>query len=106
MGFEAHRLVLLYIDEQLPVQDEEELVGVVVLVPVELSLDDAEADHGVIDHRQRLVEPGLMLSRLPGDVDQREMPELDVELDVVVVTHFLSRPPVESNQQRAFVPRP
>jgi hypothetical protein len=39
--------------------DEEELVLVVVLVPVELALDDSEPHGCVVDGREGLVEKGL-----------------------------------------------
>jgi len=68
-------LVWLQIDRQLALDDEEELVLVVVLVPVEVALDDAQADHGVVDRDERLVEPRFVRRGLTWDVDQLEMAE-------------------------------
>jgi hypothetical protein len=52
---------------------------------VELALDHAEPHHGIVDRRQRLVEPRLVRGGLAGDVDDRAFPELVVELDRVAV---------------------
>jgi len=69
VGAERHRVPILRVDQQLSVEHEEELVGVVVLVPVELAFDDAEPDDSVIDRRQGFVEPGLMGCRFVRKVD-------------------------------------
>ena len=69
-------LPVLQVDVELAFEHEQELVGVVVLVPVELTLDHAEADHRVVDRGQRLVEPGFVLGGFRGDVDERECPNL------------------------------
>ena len=45
------------IDEQLALDDVEELVVRIVLVPVILTLDDAKADHGFVYLAERLVVP-------------------------------------------------
>jgi hypothetical protein len=45
---EGDRLAALDVDEELPVEHEEELVFVVVLVPVEFPLDDAEPNDSVV----------------------------------------------------------
>src|SRR4051794_10582620 len=81
---ERHRLAALDVDDEPAVHDEEELVLVVVAVPVEVALDHAEADDGVVDARERLVEPRLVRGRLGADVDELEEAELLVEADVVV----------------------
>src|SRR5579871_6750576 len=54
---------LLQIDQEMPFEDEEELVQVVVLVPVILALHDAEANDGIVDPAQRLVVPTIGASR-------------------------------------------
>ena len=59
MAIESDGLRVLDVDQELSVQDQEELVLVVVLVPVELALDDAEPNDRVVDGRQGLVEPRL-----------------------------------------------
>ena len=58
-----------------PLDDEEELVLVVVLGPVEVALDDAQAVTASVDRDERLVEPRLVRRGLVGDVDQLEMAE-------------------------------
>src|SRR5687767_10567542 len=50
------------VDQQTPVHDVEELVLLVVVVPVELSLHDAEPDDAVVYAAERLVVP-LLLDR-------------------------------------------
>lgn len=47
-------------DAEQPVQDEEELVLLVVLVPVKLALHDPQAHDNVADLGQRLVVPRLL----------------------------------------------
>jgi len=79
------------VDDEPAVHDEEELVLVVVLVPVEVALDDAEADDGVVDARQRLVEPRLVRGGLGADVDELEGAELLVDLDVLVALRAHAR---------------
>jgi hypothetical protein len=85
VALERHRVAVLEVDQQPAVEHEEELVLVVVLVPVEVAFDDAEPDDGVVDRRQRLVEPGVVAGDLRRDVDQREAPVLVLELDVIAV---------------------
>ena len=41
----------------MTIQDKEELIVLVVFVPVILTLHDAKADHCVVDLAQRLVVP-------------------------------------------------
>ena len=48
LGAQLHR-ALLQVQQQPALQHEEELVLLVVLVPVELSQEDAQADDGVVD---------------------------------------------------------
>ena len=64
---DRHALVLVELDgavlqvnEELPLQHEEELVLVVVLVPVELALEAADADDAVVDLGERAVPPGVV----------------------------------------------
>ena len=70
MRIQHDRVPVIQVDEQLSVEHEEELVGLVVLVPVKLAFDDAETDDRVIDGRQGLVEPRLMRGCLVNKVDQ------------------------------------
>jgi len=62
--------------------DVEELVLIVVLVPVELAMQDAKPDDAVVDAGEGLVEPLLLtLGGFASDVYQIEGSELDVEVD-------------------------
>jgi hypothetical protein len=72
------------VDQELTVEDEEELILIVVLMPVEVSVDHAGSHHRVVDRGERLVELWLARRGLGGDVDQFHMTEhLGVgELDV------------------------
>jgi hypothetical protein len=81
---ERHRVGALDVDEQPSFEDEEELVLDGVLVPVEVAVDDAEADDRVVDRRERLVEPRLVRGGLRAHVDECALAELLVEVDVVV----------------------
>ncbi|MDZ7627469.1 MAG: hypothetical protein U5J99_03545 [Parvularculaceae bacterium] len=53
---EAHHSVFK-LDVEVTFEDHEELVGVVVLVPVEVAFKDAEAHPGVVDGAERPVSP-------------------------------------------------
>src|SRR5262249_4409386 len=64
----------------------------------------AEPHDGVVHARQRLVEPRLVARRLRRDVDDRRLPELVVEMDVVVAGHSLRR--IEKPTLRRRRPRP
>jgi glycerol-3-phosphate dehydrogenase len=55
------------------------------VLSVRVALDNAEPDDGVVDRRQRLVEPRVVAGDLGRDVDQREAPVLVLELDVIAV---------------------
>ena len=85
---------VLDVDQQPALEHEEELVLVVVLVPVEVAFDDPQAHDGVVDLGQRLVEPRLVRGGLGGDVDERAVGVLDVELDVVVAHEPIVAPRV------------
>jgi hypothetical protein len=50
---------LVEVQEELSIDDIEELVFFIVLVPVEFAVEDAEAHDAVIDKRQRLVPPAV-----------------------------------------------
>jgi len=72
------------IDDELALNDIEELVVGVVLVPVILALHHTESDHGVIHLAERLVvplEPASVDQRL--DVDNFESRIEDVETGLV-----------------------
>ena len=50
---------ILEVYDEATVEDEEELVVVVVLVPVILTLQDAQPNHRVVDLAQGLVIPAV-----------------------------------------------
>ena len=45
------------INDKLALDDVEKLIFVIVLVPMELALQDAQTDNAVVDLTQRLVKP-------------------------------------------------
>jgi hypothetical protein len=57
---EYDRLAIFEIYQQLAVENQEELVLVIVLVPVKLTLEDAETHDGIVDGGKSLVEPRLV----------------------------------------------
>ena len=81
-------------DQQLPAHDEEELVAIVVLVPVILAFDDSDSDHRSVDLSQGLIESArIALGDNLVDVDQVHVLVPDVHPLVVsiVLRHDLSR---------------
>src|SRR5437016_1103382 len=80
----------LYLELELSLEHEKELVFVLVAVPVdELALDHGKSDDGVIHARERLIHPRLIPRALCGDVDLRKLTVLVVISDVVVLhTHL------------------
>lgn len=70
-------------NDELAFDHIEELILVVMLVPVEISVDDTESDHAIIDIDEALVPPGLdaVCERL--DVHVFERSEFGVEMDLV-----------------------
>ena len=71
------------VDEELAFDGQEELVIVVVLVPVVFALDDSNADYGVVDLAEGLVEPLVVLCVGDADVDDFERAVKDVEASFV-----------------------
>lgn len=63
---QGDRVGALDIDQQFPLEDEEELVLFVVLMPMEISINYPQADHGVVYGGERLVEPGSWAAASPG----------------------------------------
>ncbi len=78
------RVTAFYLDHELAVENQKELILVVVLVPMKLTLQHTKPNHGVIDGCKRLVEPRLVSRCLPSEIDERKLPLLVVKLDVVV----------------------
>src|SRR5437588_3949608 len=80
----------VHLELELSLEHEEELVFVLVAVPVdELALDHGKSDDGVIHARERLIHPRLIPCALCGDVDLRKLTVLVVISDVVVLhTHL------------------
>jgi hypothetical protein len=77
-GIELDGLVF-EIDEELAFDGEEELVVIVVLVPVVFAFDNADADDGVVDHAKGLVEPHVFFCVGDVDIDDFEREMEDVE---------------------------
>jgi hypothetical protein len=76
--------LILEVDDEHSVDNIEELIDVVVLVPVVFAFDNSNPDYGVVDFAESLVEPLVFYSvdyRL--DVDELEWWKLDVESSVV-----------------------
>ena len=70
------------VDQEAALDDEEELVLAVVLVPVELAVQDAEADDAIVHPAERLVVPGFFAGVGEGlHVDELERGELGTEVD-------------------------
>lgn len=92
---ERDRFSPVNINQKLTLEHQEELVFVIVPMPVEVPLDYPEPDNSVIDRRERLVKPRRMGRRLGGDVDQLEMVKALAVGDLDV-----SNPAVELRQNR------
>src|SRR5438067_6399345 len=82
---------ILEIDDEVPFEDEKELIVAVVLVPVILALHHPEADDRVVDLAESLVVPALpALRHQRRHVDHAERRELDVEMGGVGVVGGLA----------------
>jgi hypothetical protein len=84
----------LQVNQQRALQDEEELVLLVVLVPVEFPFQDTEPNHAVVDATEGLVEPPLLARRDEAwHIDELEKTELHVQVDVVIglLAHCIPR---------------
>jgi len=83
--FQGYRPVL-QINQKLSLQDEEELVFIIVLVPVKFALHDAQAHHAVIHLAKGLIVPFFFAGGNEAwNVDQLEKAELRFQVDVVGV---------------------
>lgn len=91
-GCELH-FATLEINEQVTLHDIEEFIFIVVLVPVELTLDNAQSNNRIVYLAQGLIVP-LFLARVDErrNVNQLERAKLDVGIDVVggVARHVLA----------------
>jgi hypothetical protein len=69
------------VDDEVPLEYEEEFVVVVVLVPVIFALQDTQSNNRIIHLTQRLVVPAVR-ARFDkcGNVNQAEGRKLDVEM--------------------------
>ena len=77
---------ILEIDDKVPLQDKEELVVVVMFVPMVLALHDPEANNGVVHLAERLVIPWIITGSHQGrNVHQAESWKLDIEVSGVRV---------------------
>jgi hypothetical protein len=103
MGLERDGVAILEIDQQPPLEHQEELVLIIVVMPVKVTLNHPESDHRLVDRRQRLVEPGLVGGDLRRDVDERQAAVLVVEMDVVLLAaHALSSLALLTARRRAL----
>jgi hypothetical protein len=82
------------IDDEVPLQDEEELVVVVMFVPVVFALHDSQANNGVVHLAERLVVPLLGAGfHQGGNVHQLERRKLYIEVSgvriILLLAHWL-----------------
>src|SRR5205823_7396017 len=71
---------ILEIDDKVPLQDKEELVVIVIFVPVVLALHNPQANNGVVHLAKRLVVPLIGAGFHQGrNVHQAESRKLDIE---------------------------
>ena len=67
---EHERLAPLYLELEPALEHEEELILVLMLVPIdEPTVDDRETDYTVIHSRERLVDPRVVRGAFGGQVD-------------------------------------
>jgi hypothetical protein len=92
---------IFQIDDEVPLQDKEELIVVVVFMPVILTLHDPEANNGVVHPAERLVIPlvgaGFNQHR---NVYQAESRKLSVEVSrvriILLFAHRMSQPGIKA----------
>jgi len=76
---EDDRVAPLDVEVQFPVEHQEELVLVVVLMPMVLAVEHAQPDQRIVHRGQRLIEPRNRYGiRFRIDVDRRQRSELVV----------------------------
>src|SRR5262245_24419992 len=77
------------IDDEMPLQHEEELVVVVVFVPVVLPLHYAESNHGIVDFTQGLVVPAVLANADQcRDIHQTQRGKLDAKMRCIRIGLF------------------
>jgi hypothetical protein len=82
------------IDDEVPLQDKEELVVVVMFVPVILALQDSQANNGVVHFTKRLVIPLIGAGfHQGGNVHQAENWKLDIEMSGVRIILLFAHGP-------------
>ncbi len=89
------------VNEEPSLEDEEELVFLVVLVPVEFSLHHAEANDTLVDPAERLVVP-LVLGGCDEAWDVNKLKEVELGLQVDSVLGLLRHdgsPPLEISRR-------
>src|SRR4051794_22308995 len=85
-GAEHKRPAPLYFELEPALEHEEELILVLMLVPIdEPTVDDRETDYTVIHRRQRLVEPRVVHGAFGGQVDMGQLTVFVVVADVVAI---------------------
>jgi hypothetical protein len=87
------------IDDKVPLQDKEELVVVVMFVPVVLALDDPESNHGVVHLAECLVIPFIGAGFHQGrNVHYAQSWKLGIEVSrvriILLFAHLLDYEPV------------
>ncbi len=71
---------ILEIDDEVPLEDKEELIVFLMLMPVILALQDAETYDRVVYLAESLVVPAMCVcTDERGDVDNTERREFDIE---------------------------
>ncbi len=79
------------VDDEPAIQNEEELVIVVMFVPMILALHYTEPNHGIVDLAKRLVVPAIRSGgHQRGHVDRAQRRKLDVEIGCVRVAGRLA----------------
>lgn len=72
------------VDQQFALKCKKELVFLIMFVPVEFALQDAETDDAVVDPTQRLIVPlFLAVGNQLGDID--DLPEVEPRFQIAVV---------------------
>jgi hypothetical protein len=87
------------IDEKVPLQDKEELVVIVMFVPMVLTLHDSQANNGVVHLAERLVIPLIGTGFHQGrNVHHAKRWKLDIEVSsvriILLFAHVLDDEPI------------
>jgi hypothetical protein len=72
------RLTILYVKEDLAIEHEEKFILIHVFMPRKVSLKDAKAYDGIVNHRQGLIEPRFIQGDFARDIHNALLTILDV----------------------------